>query len=165
MVTNRRVAEVLGVRQVRAPHYLCGNHSPETVRIPLEHRQLQARLRTRRYHDSEDSRQMELADTAVLLSEVLGQVPGLAADLSDSWAHQPEMVHLQLVVSASELALLPFELAHAPRGAPGAGQPSALQSRPPLTITRQWRIRSCPGQEESGFSLPPLHPKGWEAYR
>ena len=46
---------------------------------------------------------------------------------------------MRLVLSASELALLPFELALAPAGFPGAGQPLLLQSVRPVTITRETR--------------------------
>jgi hypothetical protein len=47
--------------------------------------------------------------------------------------------HLRLVLSASELALIPFELSVAPAGFPGAGQPLLLQSQMPLCITRETR--------------------------
>jgi hypothetical protein len=43
------------------------------------------------------------------------------------------------VLSASELALLPFELALAPNGFPGAGQPLCLQAQMPLCIMRETR--------------------------
>ncbi len=118
---------------------LAGNHPPETVHIPLEHQQMLMRLQTLRYNDSSETLEMQLEDTAALLSEVLGEVPGLIADLSDMCPGSQDLTHLELVLSASELALLPFELAYAPRGAPDAGQHLALQSRLPMTVTRKTR--------------------------
>jgi hypothetical protein len=53
------------------------------------------------------------------------------------WAESPP-THLRLV-SASGLALLPFELAVAPIGFPGAGQPLLLQSVHPVAIMRETR--------------------------
>ncbi len=44
-----------------------------------------------------------------------------------------------MILSASELALLPFELATAPNGFPGSGQALLLQSQLPLCITREVR--------------------------
>jgi len=46
---------------------------------------------------------------------------------------------MRLILSANELALLPFELANAPNGFPGAGQSLVLQSQLPLVITREGR--------------------------
>jgi hypothetical protein len=119
---------------------LCGNHPPETVHIPLEHRQLLQRLRSLDYQESEDSRRFQLDDMAMLLGEVLGQIPGFIADLCDlCGGEEPALTHLELVLSASELALLPFEMARAPGGAPAAGQELTLQSRLPLSLTRRAR--------------------------
>jgi hypothetical protein len=52
---------------------------------------------------------------------------------------EQDLVHLRLSVSALELAMVPFELAIAPEGFPGSGSPLFLQSRTPLTITREVR--------------------------
>jgi hypothetical protein len=49
------------------------------------------------------------------------------------------LTHLRLVISASELSLIPFELALAPSGFPGAGQSLLLQSQHPLCLTRETR--------------------------
>ena len=133
---------------------LCGNHSGTTVRIPFEHRQVLMRLRAFGYKDSDETRKLQLEDTARTMSEVLAQVPGLIAELAESPAC-PEaslrrakeeterggtpLAHLRLILSASELALLPFELATSPNGFPGAGQPMALQAQLPLCVTREVR--------------------------
>jgi hypothetical protein len=44
-----------------------------------------------------------------------------------------------LIISASELALLPFELALSPAGLPGAGQHLLLQPQMPVCLTREVR--------------------------
>jgi hypothetical protein len=50
-----------------------------------------------------------------------------------------------LIISASELALLPFELALSPNGLPGAGQHLLLQPQMPICLTRE--IRRVPGEQ------------------
>lgn len=50
-----------------------------------------------------------------------------------------QVTHLRLIISAAELALLPFELATSPNGFPGAGQPLSLQTQQPICITRETR--------------------------
>lgn len=144
---------------------LSGNHSSVTIRLPFEHNQLLLRLNALRYKDSPETWRVTLEDTASALAEVLGEIPGLIADLSDtsavappasaaSWSSasraekrsasagqsvSPWLTHLRLRLSASELALVPFELASAPPGCPGAGQPLLLQAQSPLCITREVR--------------------------
>ncbi|HEY2294880.1 MAG TPA: CHAT domain-containing protein, partial [Thermoanaerobaculia bacterium] len=49
------------------------------------------------------------------------------------------LTHLRLILSASELALLPFELAFSPNGFPGAGQYLLLQPQTPICLTREIR--------------------------
>ncbi|MEM7354838.1 MAG: CHAT domain-containing protein [Acidobacteriota bacterium] len=120
---------------------LCGNHSAATVSVPFEHEHFLGRLNLLRYKDSDETRQIQLKDMAARMSEVLAGIPGLIAELCDGEpVGVPEaLTHLQLVLSPSELAFLPFELASAPDGFPGAGQPLALQKQLPLCLTRQVR--------------------------
>jgi hypothetical protein len=118
---------------------LCGNHPATTISIPFEHNQFLVRLNAFRYEDSQGSRQLQLKDTAQIMAEVLGKVPGLIAELAESPGQQSALTHLRLILSASELALLPFELANAPNGFPGAGQPLTLQAQAPLCMTREVR--------------------------
>ena len=121
---------------------LCGNYAAASVRVPFEHHQWMRRLQHLRSQVG-DPENTEVKDTAQLLSRVLGSVPGLVAELSADSSVEPLMTHLRLVLSASELALLPFELADAPDGCPGAGQPLSLQTRSPICMTREVR-RSNP---------------------
>lgn len=119
---------------------LCGNHPAVTVAIPLEHSQLLVRLKALMYEGvSDDARDLLLQETAQMMGGILGQVPGLIAELAEVRGEPPVQAHLRLVLSASELALLPFELALAPNGCPGAGQSLALQSVAPVCITREVR--------------------------
>lgn len=118
---------------------LCGNHSAATVRMPFEQQQLIVRLNALVYRDSAETRQLQLTDTGQILGGILADVPGLIAELADLRAEESPLIHLRLILSASELALLPFELANAPDGFPGAGQPIALQAQSPICITREVR--------------------------
>ena len=120
---------------------LCENHPAVTLQMPLEHNQLLHRLGALSYQLGEASRSFQLHDTARMLADLLGRIPGLpaamgrAADSGSDTAQ--EITHLRLVLSASELALLPFELAMSPPGCPGSGQPLLLQSQSPVCITRE----------------------------
>lgn len=126
---------------------LCENHPAVTLRLPLEHNQMLYRLSALAYRMGRASREFQLHDTAQLLGELLARIPGLTADMNrrDSGPFDGDggeddgATHLRLVLSASELALLPFELALAPSGFPGAGQPMLLQSLRPVTLTRETR--------------------------
>ena len=50
-----------------------------------------------------------------------------------------DLFHLRLILSANELALLPFEITNASQGFAGAGTPLLLQSQTPVSITREVR--------------------------
>jgi hypothetical protein len=145
---------------------LCENHPAVTLQLPLEHNQMLYRLSALAYRMGKEPREFQLRDTAQMLGELLARIPGLTADMNrrdrgstDGTGLTADMnrsdrastdgtrpdadgdgaTHLRLVLSASELALLPFELALAPVGFPGAGQPLLLQSLRPVTITRETR--------------------------
>ncbi|MGH8523504.1 MAG: hypothetical protein ACREXY_04605 [Gammaproteobacteria bacterium] len=120
---------------------LCENHSAVTVRVPFEHNQMLYRLRALSYAIGEEPRQFQVKDTAQVLGTLLSEIPGLTADMNRLQRNTDEeaITHLRLVLSSSELALLPFELTLAPNGFPGAGQPLLLQSQMPLCITRETR--------------------------
>lgn len=129
---------------------LCGNHPSATARVPYEHAQFLARHEALVYEkerrvglspasrkEARCSRELQLQITAQEMSEVFASVPGLIAELKRSKEHP--FSHFEIVTSAAELALLPFELADAPNGCPGAGQPLTLQSEAPLCMTRRVR--------------------------
>jgi len=145
---------------------LCENHSAVSWRVPFEHNQMLYRLRALSYQMGEEPREFQVVDTARVLGEVLGRIPGLTADLNRQDAGDDarrgddcdRVTHLRLILSASELALLPFELATAPSGFPGAGQPLSLQSQQPVCITRE--TRRVPDE----FVVWPKHPRVLFAY-
>lgn len=121
---------------------LCENHPAVTLQLPMEHNQLLHRLGALSYRLGESSRAFQLHDTARLVADVLGGIPGLTADMNRSGAAPAagdRITHLRLVLSASELALLPFELTLSPPGCPAEGQPLLLQSLSPVCITRETR--------------------------
>ena len=138
---------------------LCGNYGATTINVPYEHAQFRARLRPLMYSESEPLRQLQLQETSADMGRILEKVPGLIAALSEAGGRElgqrwnvadsgdtsdanlmsQRPVHLELVLSASELALLPFELAQSPEGCPGSGRPLLLQSQMPICLTRRVR--------------------------
>ena len=118
---------------------LCENHAPVTLTVPFEHNQFLHRLDALTYELQEKHRQFQINDTGRELGRLLGAIPGLTAELSREPCKGQAITHLRLILSASELALLPFELALAGNGFPGAGQPLLLQSELPICLTREVR--------------------------
>ncbi len=118
---------------------LCGNHGAETLTVPFEHNQLLHRLRALSYRTDEEERRFQLTDTARELGELLSGVKGLNSDLSRHRVAPDAMLHLRLVISASELALLPFELSTVPANFLGTGEWLLLQNELPVCLTREVR--------------------------
>lgn len=122
---------------------LCENHPAVSFQVPSEHNQMMYRLRALSYILKEESRGFQLNDTARMMGDLLAKIPGLTANLNRHCKDRQESIesvtHLRLILSSSELALLPFELAIAPSGFPGAGQHLSLQPQSPICITRETR--------------------------
>jgi len=118
---------------------LCENHAAVTLHVPFEHNQFLYRLRSLTYKLKEESRTFELQDTARVIGEILAEIPGLTAESNKKDQESGHLTHLRLILSASELALLPFELALSPNGLPGAGQHLLLQPQAPICLTREIR--------------------------
>jgi hypothetical protein len=123
---------------------LCGGDSPVTIHMPFEQRQLLNRLERLRYSTegkeiSGGQREGEVREMGEVLGRVLGQVPALLSELGNARAERGKLVHFRLSLSAFELGLVPFEVAIAPDGFPGSGSPLFLQSRPPISLTREIR--------------------------
>jgi hypothetical protein len=123
---------------------LCGGDGPVTIHMPFEQRQLLNRLERLRYSTegteiSGGQREGEVREMGEVLGRVLGQVPALLSELGNARAERGKLVHFRLSLSAFELGLVPFEVAIAPDGFPGSGSPLFLQSRPPISLTREIR--------------------------
>jgi hypothetical protein len=118
---------------------LCENHAAVTVRLPFEHAAFLLRLKALQYAKDVAYRPLELEDLARKMTDILSQVPGLIRELAEQSASANETCHLRLILSANELALLPFEITNASQGFAGAGQPLLLQSQAPICVTREVR--------------------------
>src|SRR5262249_30141163 len=108
-----------------------------------EHRRLLRDLAALRYGATEeiapDASKINRPDRRIIaddVSQIFESVPGLTAELGTASKCHPELVQLELVFSAAELSLLPFELATSPRGFPGEGLPLSIQVTTPIVMTR-----------------------------
>ena len=125
---------------------LCGNAGACTVQVPYEHQDFLARLKSLRYgiggSDDAERRQLDVSRTAQDITNILACVPGLNSSLGTACRTEVTVTHLDLVLSAAELAMLPFELAKVPPGcAGGEGNYLLLQTLIPVCLTR--RVRSA----------------------
>jgi hypothetical protein len=124
---------------------LCGNYGTVTVHVPYEHQDFLRHFKELRYQGTgqseAESRQGVLNSTAKEITNLLASVPGLISGLNDAAGNGDSFTHLNLVLSASELALLPFELARVLPGCVGGeGNWLLLQTLAPVCLTR--RVRS-----------------------
>jgi hypothetical protein len=118
---------------------LCGNYEAETVHVGFEHVQFMRRMRGLRYADGRPAEGAAMGDAAFEVSRIIAGIQSLTAEISSAPRGDKRLIHLRLILSASELALLPFELIDAPPGFPGAGQPLSLQTAAPIALTREVR--------------------------
>ena len=120
---------------------ICGDAGAGVVTLPYEHATFERKLKELRYETGDPADRLAmLHDIGVDMGRILGAVPGLPGSLTGGADHEGQLVHLRLTVSASELALLPFEFAKVPVG-PNATADNwlALQTRPPVAVTRHIR--------------------------
>ena len=123
---------------------LSGRHESTTVHVPFDHRVFLAYTNFFRYrHGSFEDRELQLGRISDELSGIFRSVPGLLADIAQAKL-DGDFIQLKIISSASELALLPFELLMAPPGFPGEGASLSLQLESPLVMTRE--IRSAYGK-------------------
>ena len=118
---------------------LCGNYDAETVHVGFEHVQLMRRMRGLRYRDGRASEAAALEEASDEVSRLVSTIRSLTAEISGVPRGRRDVIHLRLVLSASELSLLPFELIKSPAGFPGHGQWLSLQTTAPIAITREVR--------------------------
>jgi len=134
---------------------LCGEGSPITFHINLEHHKLISRLQQLRYLAFEGgnivavSNRMREAAVIELAETVGGVLTDIRTLLAEVWRaksavgsnrdEEPQFVHLRLVLGGSELSLIPFEMALAPPAMPGEGLEFSLQLGMPVVLTREIR--------------------------
>jgi hypothetical protein len=126
---------------------IAGDTGAGVVSVPYEQAEFVRRLKQLRYEsgDTED-RQAMLHATGVEMGKILGAVPGLPGALAPNPNEQGTLIQLRITLSASELAMLPFELAKAPVSPSTTAENwLSIQTRPPVCVTRNIRTVSPEG--------------------
>jgi len=119
---------------------LCDGHAAETLRLPFEHHDFVLQMQALRYQQGPELNwRARFAQVARDMAEVLRQIPGLATTLGRGRTDGGELVHVEAVLSCSELALLPFEAADSPTTFASAGLPLSVQTVLPVSLTRRNR--------------------------
>ncbi len=128
---------------------VCGDAPAATVTLPYEHRDMEQWLQDLNYQviaDNDQSRREKMLDRrGDEIAAILSLVPGLSGALNSETERPQTLTQLRVVLSASELAMLPFELSKVPAGAGSSGGWLALQARMPVCITRHIRSVSAEG--------------------
>jgi len=94
---------------------ICNNSGAGVVTVPYEHAEFERRLRLLRYEAGEpEERRPVLHEIGQQMGNILGAVPGLPGALTVDPHQLGTMIQLRITLSASELAMLPFELAKVP---------------------------------------------------
>lgn len=135
---------------------LCENHPAASIQIPFEHAEFILRLKALQYKNGTTETRLEVEDMARPITRMLSSVPGLIRELAEHAGDAAPLFHLRLILSANELALLPFELADAPPGFVGAGQSLLLQSQAPVCITREVRRVSADDASFGELTAPKI---------
>ena len=99
---------------------ICGFSGAGIVTLPHEHATFLRRTNAMHYDGGADKERLAvLRDLGLDIAKVLGSVPNLPGALTAGGAAET-LVHLRLTLTASELALLPFELSKVPINANSA---------------------------------------------
>ena len=92
---------------------VCGNAAAGRVSLPYEHGDLELRLQELRYrvaNQDDRARRSKLLDrTGREVAQILSAIPGVSGLLNPEYEQPRTLMHLRIVLSASELAMLPFE--------------------------------------------------------
>jgi CHAT domain len=117
---------------------VCEDFPAGVVHVPYEHAEVQVLLSELRYEvpDVVESARLRVIRERVgeNIATMLATISGLPGSLRNNDAC---LTHLRLVMSAAELAMLPFEMAKLPVGPLGNGEEwLGLQSNWPVCITR-----------------------------
>lgn len=123
---------------------ICDGAEAGVVQVPFEHAGFLRKLEALRDTEAEAAvRGPALRELGLEMGKLLGAVPRLPGSLGGDAAGPDLLVHLRIVISAAELALLPFELAKVPIGPTSAAEGwLALQARVPVVVTRRTRDTS-----------------------
>lgn len=119
---------------------VCDSRPAATFSLPFDHWEMEQALSALSYRDHGNLREAQVLQVADTVGQILGSVPTLLAAVAQSQHQDPaRLTHLRLVLSASELSLLPFEMSTAPQGFPGERHHLLLQPVLPITLTRELR--------------------------
>lgn len=135
---------------------ICDDGEAAIVTQPYEQAVFMERIKAMQYGDGseEGARRTALRELGIEAARVLGAIPRLAGSLTADPAGPDTIVHLKLVLTPSELAALPFELAKVPIGPNSLTEAwLSLQANVPVVITR--RTRNGPGMTTNW----PLEPR------
>src|SRR5262245_7653083 len=127
---------------------VCGDSPVSRVTLPYEHGELERRLQELRYGvTEEDGRRgtLVLEQTGREIAQLLSSIEGVSGMLNPRQDRPEVLTHLRIVLSASELAMLPFEASKVPTLTGAASVWLALQVRAPVCITRHIRSVSAEG--------------------
>ena len=128
---------------------VCGNAAAGRVSLPYEHGDLELRLQELRYrvaNQDDPARRSKLLDrTGREVAQILSAIPGVSGLLNPEDEQPRTLTHLRIVLSASELAMLPFEASKVTTGEDSISTWLALQARAPVCITRHIRSVSAEG--------------------
>ncbi len=116
---------------------ICDDNPPETFTIPYDHRTLRGRLGRLRYDDQAPAKADDIREAAEIARRVLESIHGFRTTLTNE-AKRGDSINVQLVLTAAELALIPFELAYAPLSLNGVA-PLSVNSSARVSITRETR--------------------------
>lgn len=120
---------------------VCGNRPAETVYLQSEHIDIVERLDRLRYHDDHRASEYELRSAGEAVVRLLASIRGLQEEITLARQSSADQIHLRVILSAQELAILPFELAQAPVVAGGKGR-YGFAVPPPVVLTRESRRES-----------------------
>jgi hypothetical protein len=128
---------------------VCGDAAAGRVSLPYEHGDLELRLAELRYcvaNQDDRARRSKLLDrTGREVAQILSAIPGVSGLLNPEHEQPQTLTHLRIVLSASELAMLPFEVSKMLTGEGSMSTWLALQARAPVCITRHIRSVSAEG--------------------
>ncbi|GEM_PF-5659278 len=115
---------------------LCGSHNPEVVHVPWEHAKFESMSAAISSAGSGEQARERLAYMAEDIIQMLLGIRSLTKELSEAENSSCDVLELRLILSASELSALPFELVAAP---PAFGIRTRLSEHRGLVIMRQAR--------------------------